>query len=189
MFKRAAIPDVLLISPPRFQDERGWFSESYSEKRYAEGGVTAAFVQDNRSRSVRRGVVRGLHFQIPPHAQGKLVSCPRGALFDVAVDLRQGSPTYGRHASAVLSEENGLQLWAPRGFAHGFCTLEDDTEAYYKVDGYYAPQAERGLAWDDPALEIEWPIDPGEALLSDKDRDLPALADLPPLFGPEGGAP
>lgn len=127
--------------------------------------------------------MRGLHFQKPPHAQGKLVRVARGAIFDVAVDIRRGSPTYGRHVTAVLSAENWAQLWVPAGFAHGFCTLEPDTEVLYKVTDYYTPECDCGLRWNDPELGIEWPVKRDEAIVSDKDRSHPALADLEPVFG------
>ncbi|WP_422732923.1 dTDP-4-dehydrorhamnose 3,5-epimerase [Microbaculum marinum] len=145
-------------------------------------GVGEPFVQDNHSLSGQAGVIRGLHFQAPPHAQGKLVRVSRGAILDVAVDIRTGSPTYGRHVARELSAENWLQLWVPPGFAHGFCTLVPDTEVQYKVTAYYAPDHDHGLAFDDPALGIDWPVDAADAILSDKDRRHPALSDLPAHF-------
>jgi dTDP-4-dehydrorhamnose 3,5-epimerase len=177
-----AIADVKLIEPRIFRDERGFFSETFTERDLAAAGLQLRFVQDNHSLSVRRGVVRGLHFQSPPHAQDKLVRVTRGAIFDVAVDLRLGSPTYGRHVSALISAENWLQILVPRGFAHGFCTLEADTEVLYKVTDYYAPQADCGIRWDDPALGIEWPVKGSEAILSVKDAQLPLLSALAPHF-------
>jgi dTDP-4-dehydrorhamnose 3,5-epimerase len=180
--ERLAIPDVLLIEPKRFGDARGFFSEVWSRKALAEAGLDTEFVQDNHSLSREVGVVRGLHFQTPPSAQGKLVRVVRGAILDVAVDIRRGSATYGRHVSAVLSAENWRQLWVPRGFAHGFCTLEPDTEVIYKVDAYYDRAADKGLLWNDPALGIEWPVAAAEAVLSDKDRVQPPLAELPAFF-------
>jgi dTDP-4-dehydrorhamnose 3,5-epimerase len=177
-----AIPDVKRLVPRVFRDERGLFAETYSERSLAADGVRVTFVQDNQSVSVAKGVVRGLHFQKPPHAQGKLVRVVRGAVFDVAVDIRQGSPSFGRHVATVLSADNWAQLWVPAGFAHGFCTLEPDTEVLYKVTDYYAPQFDSGIAWDDPALGIQWPINPREAILSEKDRKLVRLADLGPVF-------
>jgi len=177
-----AIPEVKLITPPIFRDERGFFSETYSRKALAALGVDADFVQDNHSLSRAKGVLRGLHFQIDPHPQGKLVRVTRGAVFDVAVDIRRGSPTFGRHVSAVLSAENWSQLWVPVGFAHGFCTLEPDTEVIYKVTDFYAPECDGGLAFDDPDLGIAWPTAPSKALLSDKDRRHPRLRDLPAHF-------
>ncbi len=171
-----AIPEVLLLTPPRFGDSRGWFSETFNAARMAEAGVGPGFVQDNQSLSARPGTVRGLHFQIAPSAQGKLVRVLRGAVWDVAVDIRHGSPSFGRHAGATLSAENGAQLWVPPGFAHGFCTLEADTEVFYKVTAAYDRAAERGIAWDDPDLDLPWPLPPDGAALSDKDRELPRLA-------------
>jgi dTDP-4-dehydrorhamnose 3,5-epimerase len=181
-----AIPDVKVITPSIFRDERGFFSETFNARSLAAAGVSAPFVQDNHSLSVPRGVVRGLHFQVPPHDQAKLVRVTRGAVFDVAVDIRSGSPTFGQHVACVLSAGNWSQLWIPTGFAHGFCTLEPDTEVIYKVTDYYAPAADRGLRWDDPELGIAWPVAPGDAMLSPKDRTHPALAELPVYFRYEG---
>jgi dTDP-4-dehydrorhamnose 3,5-epimerase len=180
--KPLAIAEVKLITPPIFRDARGFFSETYNRDALAAAGIEAQFVQDNQSLSRARGVIRGLHFQTNPHAQGKLVRVVRGAILDVAVDIRRGSPTYGRHASATLSAENWAQLWVPVGFAHGFCTLEPDTEVIYKVTDRYAPECDKGLAFDDPDLGIAWPVAPTEAVLSDKDRRHPRLRDLPPYF-------
>lgn len=170
---------MLLLEPARFGDARGFFSEAWSAEAFARAGVPDAFVQDNHSLSRAVGVVRGLHFQAPPSAQGKLVRVPRGAIWDVAVDLRAGSPTFGRHAAAVLSAANWRQLWIPPGFAHGFCTVEPDAEVLYKVDAPYDAAADGGVAWDDPDLGVPWPVDPTAATLSDKDRRLPRLRDLP----------
>jgi dTDP-4-dehydrorhamnose 3,5-epimerase len=173
-----------LIRPKRFADARGWFSEVFNARRYAELGVDAAFVQDNHSMSREAGVVRGLHFQAPPHAQAKLVRCVAGRLYDVAVDVRAGSPTYGRWVGEELSAENGLQLFVPVGFAHGFMTLEPDTQVQYKTSDFYAPAAEGGVLWNDPALALPWPdLAP---ILSDKDLLLPRLADLNSPFAYEG---
>jgi len=180
--ERLAIPDVLLIEPPRHQDPRGFFSETWSAARFAEHGIGPAFVQDNHSLSVPRGVIRGLHLQIDPNPQGKLVRVVRGAIWDVAVDVRRGSPSFGRHAAAVLSAANWMQLWVPVGFLHGFCTIEPDTEVIYKVSAPYDRAAERGVAWDDPDLDLPWPVARGEALLSDKDRALPRLSECPAWF-------
>ena len=171
------IPDVKLITPTRFFDERGFFSETYSRKRLIEAGIDADFVQDNHSLSSARGIVRGLHFQIQPHVQAKLLRVTRGAIFDVALDIRRGSPTYGQHVSSVLSADNWAQLWIPVGFAHGFCTLEPDTEVLYKATGYYAPECSRGIRWNDPALAIAWPVSADKVMLSETDRLLPPLAD------------
>lgn len=175
-----ALPDVLLITPKRFGDVRGWFSETWSRKAMAAAGVETDFVQDNQAFNARKGTLRGLHFQKAPHAQGKLVRVLQGAIFDVAVDIRPGSPTHGRWVGATLTADGGEQLWVPRGFAHGYVTLTDDTMLFYKVDGLYAPETEGGLAWDDPDLGIAWPLE-GEPVLSDKDKVLPRLTDLGPV--------
>jgi len=177
-----AIPDVKLIEPQIFRDERGFFSETFSERDLAAAGLPLQFVQDNHSLSVKAGVIRGLHFQCPPHAQDKLVRVTRGAILDVAVDVRVGSPSYGRHVGAMITAQNWLQLLVPKGFAHGYCTLEPDTEVLYKVSDYYAPESDRGVRWDDPALGIDWPVNGSEAILSSKDALLPALSQLPPYF-------
>lgn len=171
------IPDVKLITPKRFFDARGFFSETYTERSLIDAGIDADFVQDNQSYSSTMGVVRGLHFQSPPHAQGKLVRVAQGAIFDVALDIRRGSPTYGQHVSAVLSAENWNQLWIPVGFAHGFCTLEPDTAVLYKTTDYYAPECSHGIRWDDPALRIAWPIRADQAVLSEVDLRYPPLAE------------
>jgi dTDP-4-dehydrorhamnose 3,5-epimerase len=177
-----ALQEVKLLTPKIFRDERGFFSETYNRKALTAAGIDRTFVQDNQSLSRAKGVLRGLHFQIAPHTQGKLVRVTRGAIFDVAVDIRQGSPSFGRHVSAILSAENWAQLWLPEGFAHGFCTLEPDTEVIYKVTDFYALECERGLAWDDPELGIGWPLSGAQAILSDKDRQHPRLRDLPAHF-------
>jgi dTDP-4-dehydrorhamnose 3,5-epimerase len=175
--EQTAIPDVRLITPRRFADARGFFSETWNHTRLVEAGIPGPFVQDNHAMSADRGVVRGLHVQIAPNAQGKLIRVVRGSIWDVAVDIRPGSPTFGRYVSAVLSAENWRQLWIPAGFLHGYCTLEPRTEVIYKVTAPWDRQAERGVIWNDPALAIPWPIDPLEAILSDKDRVLPRLAE------------
>lgn len=167
------IPGPLLITPPRFGDDRGYFSETFSAPRLAQAGIDAPFVQDNQSFSRARGTVRGLHCQLAPFAQGKLVRVLRGAIWDVAVDARAGSPHFGRHAAALLSAENGSQLWVPPGFLHGFCTIEPDTEIAYKVTALYDRASERGVIWTDPALALDWPVAPDAATLSDKDIALP----------------
>ena len=177
-----AIADVLLIEPPRFGAARGFFSETYSRRVLAEAGFDREFVQDNHSKSARKGTVRGLHFQIPPHGQDKLLRVVRGAVLDVAVDLRPGSPTYGRHVTAELSADNFRQLLIPVGFAHGFMTLTDDAEVLYKVTGYYAPEAERGLRWNDPALGIAWPVEGAEVTVNARDAAWPLLAEAPSYF-------
>lgn len=172
-----AIPGVLLITPPRFLDDRGFFSETWNEARFTEAGIPGPFVQDNHARSRDRGVVRGLHLQIAPSEQGKLVRVVRGSIWDVAVDIRRESPTYGRHYGVVLSAENWQQIWVPAGLLHGYCTLEPDTEVIYKVTTPWDRAAERGVLWNDPQLAVPWPIAPQEAILSDKDRVLPPLAE------------
>ncbi|WP_230410820.1 MULTISPECIES: dTDP-4-dehydrorhamnose 3,5-epimerase [Roseomonas] len=172
----------LLISVRRFADARGVFTEAYSRRDFAAIGIPDEFVQDNQSMSVATGTVRGLHFQIAPHAQGKLVRVLRGRVLDVAVDLRAASPSFGQHVAAELSAANGLMMWVPPGFAHGFVTREPETEVAYKVTALYAPDCDRSLAWDDPSLGIDWGLDPAEAVLSDKDRRAPRLADLSPAF-------
>lgn len=177
-----AIPTVKLVEPVRHGDRRGFFMETYSRRRFEEHGIGGEFVQDNHSLSAQIGVVRGLHFQSPPHAQGKLVRVVRGAIFDVAVDIRHGSPTFGEHVTARLDADNGAQLWIPVGFAHGFCTLEPATEVVYKVTDYFAPECDRGLSWSDPALAIDWPVSIGEVVVSAKDAELPRLAELPSYF-------
>lgn len=182
MIETLAIADVLVITPKIHRDERGFFSETYNQRALAAAGLDATFVQDNHSLSRERGVVRGLHFQTQPEPQGKLVRVARGSIFDVAVDIRVGSPTYGQHVSRVLSVDNWEQLWVPVGFAHGFCTLEPDTEVIYKVTGYYSPECDRGLAWNDPALGIAWPVAADAAILSAKDKTHPTLAEMPESF-------
>jgi dTDP-4-dehydrorhamnose 3,5-epimerase len=177
-----AIPEVLLIEPARHGDARGFFSEVWKRSALAAQGFAVDFVQDNHSHSRAVGVLRGLHFQRPPSAQGKLVRVVRGAILDVAVDIRQGSPSYGQHVAVELSAENWRQLWVPRGFAHGFVTLTPDTEVIYKVDAEYDPATDAGIAWDDLALGIAWPVPPGGTLLSDKDRRAPKLAEIAPPF-------
>ena len=172
------IPDVRLLSPGKHDDRRGFFSETYNKKAFAALGIYIDFVQDNHSYSADKGTVRGLHFQTPPFAQDKLVRVARGSVFDIAVDLRQGSSSYGRHVSAVLSAEAWNQILVPIGFAHGFMTLEPDTEVIYKVSNYYAPDHDKGLLWNDPALGINWPISDDEAVFSEKDGKLPRLAEL-----------
>jgi len=171
-----SIPGVMLITPPRFADARGWFSETWNGAKLAQHNFTEHFVQDNHSYSAKQGTIRGLHCQIAPNVQGKLVRVVRGAVWDVAVDIRHGSPTFGRHAAATLSAENGAQLWIPQGFLHGFVTLEPDTEVVYKVTAPYDRDAERAVIWNDPDLALPWPVDPTDVLLSDKDAALPRLA-------------
>lgn len=176
------LPDIKLVRPRIFRDERGFFSETYSRTDLEGAGIVADFVQDNHSLSRAAGVIRGLHFQRPHHAQGKMLRVVRGRILDVVVDVRTGSPTFGAHVSAELSADNWTQIWVPAGFAHGFCTLEPDTEVIYKVTEYYAPQSDGGILWNDPALGIDWPVKPSDAIVSEKDRQLPRLADLGPVF-------
>ena len=169
------IAGVWLITPKRHEDARGSFVETYSRRSYAELGIDRDFVQDNQSLSRHPGTVRGLHYQRPPEAQSKLVRVLRGGILDVCVDLRRSSPSFGQHVTAELSARDGNQIFVPAGFAHGFCTLEPDTEVAYKVDAPYAPDLEDGIAWDDPALDIRWPVSAGDAVISPKDAALPAF--------------
>ena len=177
-----AIPEVKLVRPVKHGDARGFFSETYARRDFEAAGIIGELVQDNQSLSAATGVVRGLHFQIPPHAQAKLVRVVRGAILDVAVDIRHGSPTFGEHVTAELSAENWCQLWVPKGFAHGFCTLAPMTEVVYKVSDYYAPDCDKGMFWSDPALAIRWPVAAMAATVSAKDAILPRLIDLPCYF-------
>jgi dTDP-4-dehydrorhamnose 3,5-epimerase len=177
---------VKLIKPSKFGDERGWFMETYNAARYAEQGVSVTFVQDNHSMSAEVGTLRGLHFQSPPHGQDKLVRCVRGRIWDVAVDIRKGSPTWGQWVGAELTEENGHQLFVPIGFAHGFITLQPNTEVQYKCSGLYAPGCEGGVTWNDPALALPWALPPGGPILSAKDKILPILAGLDSPFDYDG---
>lgn len=170
------IAGPLLLTPPRFGDERGYFCEVFRTDRFEAAAGPARFVQDNVSRSAAKGTVRGLHYQAPPSAQGKLVRVSAGAIFDVAVDVRIGSPTYGRHITVELSEANGDQLWVPEGFLHGFCTLTDDVEISYKVTDFYSAAADGAVAFDDPDLAIDWPVGREQAILSAKDQAAPAFA-------------
>ena len=177
--QRLAIPDVVLFEPPAFADERGQFFESFNAQQFAEAtGVSVGFVQDNQSTS-RKGVLRGLHYQLPPHAQGKLVRVVRGAAFDVAVDIRRGSPSFGKWAGETLSAQNRRQLWIPAGFAHGFVALEEETEFLYKTTDFWDKASERSIRWDDPEIGIDWPA--LELIVSQKDRDAGPLksAELP----------
>lgn len=172
------IPGVLLLKPRHFRDARGYFVETYNQRGAHAAGLAADFVQDNQAFSRQRGTVRALHFQAPPHAQAKLVRVLRGSIYDVAVDLRAGSPSYGRWVATTLTAQGGEQIFVPRGFGHGYCTLEADTEVAYKVDDYYAPDCDRGLIWNDPTLAIDWPVTASAAVLSDKDQKLPRFADF-----------
>ena len=178
----AGLAGLKLVTPRRIVDARGFFSETYRRDLLKGQGIEYDFLQDNEARSLVAGVVRGLHFQAPPHAQTKLVRVVRGKILDVAVDIRRGSPTYGQHAAIELSADSGQQLLVPEGFAHGYCTLTDETEVFYKVSRYYNAQQDRGLLWNDPALAIGWPVSAGAAIVSDRDRKAPPLASLESPF-------
>ncbi len=182
------LPGVVLITPRRFGDARGFFSESWNRARMSEAGFDFDFVQDNHSLSREVGTVRGLHFQSPPHAQTKLVRCGRGALFDVAVDVRRGSPTYGQWTGYELTAENGRQLLVPAGFLHGFVTREPDTEIIYKCTDYYAPECDGAVRFDDPDIGIDWGLGPQAPTLSEKDAVAPLLRDFESQFVFEGTA-
>ena len=179
-FIRNDLEGIILLKPDVHADDRGFLFESYSRDRYVRGGITVTFVQDNHSRSVKKGVLRGLHFQVPPAAQSKLIRVTRGAICDVVVDLRKSSPTYGKWRSFDLSAKNFQQLFVPAGFAHGFCTLEDTTEVEYKLDRPYSPAHECGIKWNDPDLAIVWQIK--EPILSAKDHGLPYFKDFTSPF-------
>lgn len=176
------IPDVKLIRSERMRDHRGYFAETYVRRDLVAAGIGHEFIQDNEASSLARGTIRGLHFQIAPFAQAKLIRVLRGRILDVAVDLRRSSQTFGEHVSAELDETSGEQLLVPAGFAHGYCTLEPDTVVFYKVDNVYAASHERGIRWSDPALGIRWPVSAESAIVSEKDTVLPLLAALPPCF-------
>lgn len=181
-----SIPVVRILSPRRHGDARGYFSETFNRRNLVEAGIDFDFVQDNESLSATAGTVRGLHFQIPPFEQTKLVRVLTGAIFDVAVDLRAGSPTYGKHVGVKLSAEEGNQLLVPAGFGHAFCTLTPDTRVFYKVDQYYSAAHDAGLFWNDLDIGIEWPVTAAHAVLSDKDSRLPAFADFRSPFAFQG---
>ena len=181
--EQTALAGALILTPARHGDARGFFSESWNKARLVEHGLHIDFVQDNHSMSGAVGTLRGLHFQAPPHAQGKLVRCGRGALYDVAVDIRKGSPSYGQHVGIELSFENGRQLWVPAGFAHGFVSLQPDTEIIYKCTDYYDAEADGAVRWD--SCGIDWPLN-GDPVLSDKDARAPILADFDSPFEYEG---
>jgi dTDP-4-dehydrorhamnose 3,5-epimerase len=177
-----ALPDVFEIVPPKYGDARGFFSEVYNLAALADQGIDTLFVQDNHALSEKAGVLRGLHYQVPPAAQAKLVRVIRGAIYDVAVDIRHGSPTFGQWVGLVVSAAGWNQILVPEGFAHGYVTLEPDTEVLYKVSAPYSPSHDRGIRWDDPAIGIAWPLEGRAPILSDKDRDAPLLADVPAAF-------
>lgn len=169
---------ITVIYPRRFEDARGWFSETWNSEKLQAAGLDIAFCQDNQSLSRPQGTLRGLHFQAPPHAQAKLVRCVRGRIFDVAVDIRRSSPTFGKWVGLELSADNGKQLFIPAGYAHGFLTLEPDCEIAYKVDDFYSAECDGGVAWDDAAIGIDWPLHGAAPVLSDKDAALPGLSEL-----------
>lgn len=173
---KTILPGVKIVEPQVFGDHRGWFMETYSEAKFKEAGIEINFVQDNQSFSATKGTLRGLHYQLNPKAQTKLVRCTKGSIFDVAVDIRKGSPTFGKWVGIELSEENKKQLLIPQGFAHGFMTLTDNVEVQYKVDELYAPECDRGIIWNDPAIGILWPMEI-TPVLSAKDEKAPLLAD------------
>ncbi len=177
-----ALADVKIITPRKFGDERGFFSEVWNARTFENAGLNIEFVQDNHAFSAEVGTVRGLHFQLDPAAQGKLVRVTRGAVLDVAVDIRRGSPTFGEHVAVELSAENWRQLWVPAGFAHGYCTILPDTELAYKVTDYYSPDHDCGIFWNDPDLKINWPVSAEKAVLSQKDKVLPVLKKQQRLF-------
>jgi dTDP-4-dehydrorhamnose 3,5-epimerase len=174
--------DLLILTPKRFGDNRGFFCESWNRNTFAQHGLEFDFVQDNHSLSQKPGTLRGLHYQTPPHAQDKLVRCGRGRLFDVAVDIRKGSPTYGQWFGIELSFENGKQLLVPKGFLHGFISLEPDTEIIYKCTDFYAPECDAAIRWDDPSIGVDWPTGNSQPVLSEKDINAPHLADIDSPF-------
>lgn len=180
--ERTPLEGVVLVVPRRFADDRGYFCETYKRGAFEQVAIRCEFNQDNQSFSRRAPTVRGLHFQIPPFAQAKLIRVLHGSIFDAVVDIRHGSDTYGRAFGAILDAENGRQLFVPEGFAHGFCTLEANTEVLYKVNAPHSRDHERGLKWNDPTLGIAWPIEEHSAIILDRDRDLPPLAGLPEYF-------
>ena len=184
-FQPTRLPEVILLPPRRFGDARGWFTETWNKRTLAQGGIAAEFVQDNHSMSADVGTLRGLHYQAPPHAQDKLVRCTRGAIWDVAEDVRRGSPRYGQWVGVDLTAEGGEQLFVPKGFLHGFVTRTPDCEVQYKCTDYYAPDADGSVAWD--SLGIDWGLD-GAPVLSDKDRAAPAFGDWTSPFHMEGAA-
>ncbi len=185
MITATNIPDLVVIVPPRFGDDRGFFSESWNRRKLAQAGLDLPeFVQDNHSLSHSEGTVRGLHYQAPPHAQGKLVRCGRGRIFDVAVDIRNGSPTYGQWHAEELSFANGRQLWIPAGFLHGFMTLAPDSEIIYKCTDYYSPECDGAVRWD--SVGIDWPLDTTTPAISEKDRNAVAFSDFASPFEYKG---
>ena len=187
--RRLEIDGVMLITPKRFGDDRGYFSETYNKTALtAAAGITPDFVQDNYSMSPKAGTIRGMHFQSPPFAQDKLVRAVTGSALDVVVDVRHGSPTFGRWVSAIISAENGVQIWVPKGFAHGVCTLEPDTGLAYKTTGYYSSEHDLGIVWNDPDLKISWPVDDANVSISEKDKAHPRLKAIETYFTFNGPA-
>lgn len=182
MFKRLDIPEVFIFTPQRFPDDRGYFVQTYNRTLIETMTGPLDWVQDNQSLSHRKGTVRGLHFQASPFAQDKLVRCVRGAILDIALDIRHGSPTFGRHVAATLTAEGGEQIFMPKGFAHGLITLEDQSEVAYKVTSFYSADHDRSIRWNDPSLGINWGVGEASAILSAKDADAPMLADTPEYF-------
>ena len=176
------IPDVKILIPKKFGDHRGFFSEVYNAQALKDLGIAGDFIQDNHSLSAAKGVLRGLHYQVPPKSQAKLIRVLHGTILDVALDIRRNSPTFGKHVCAVISSENWRQIYVPSGFAHGFVTLEPNTEVFYKVTDFYSPKHERGIRWNDPALGIKWGVDEADAVLSDRDKVHPLLRDATELF-------
>ncbi|MEL6859695.1 MAG: dTDP-4-dehydrorhamnose 3,5-epimerase [Pseudomonadota bacterium] len=176
------IPDVKLVTPKRFGDQRGFFSETYNKERFVAAGISANFIQDNHSLSASKGTIRGLHYQRAPFAQAKLVRVLRGSIIDVAVDFRAGSPSFGKWVRAELSAENGVQIFVPRGFLHGFATLEENTEIAYKVDNYYSAECDGSVAWDDPFLSIDWGVSTGSVVVSEKDARAPLFKSVESPF-------
>jgi dTDP-4-dehydrorhamnose 3,5-epimerase len=186
IIETTAIPGVLIVTPKKHGDERGFFSETFKHSQLASHGVTHGWLQDNHSMSGKRGTVRGLHFQAPPRAQAKLIRVASGAILDIAVDVRKGSPAYGKHVAVELSSDNWRQLYVPVGMAHGFCTITERTEVLYKTSEEYAPESEGGLLWDDPVLGIDWPISASDATVNGRDGKWPTLASLVSPFTYEG---
>ena len=177
------LPEILILTPDRHSDERGFFSETYTERAWRAAGLDPVrFVQDNHVFSAQTGTIRGLHYQIPPHAQAKLVRVSRGSILDIAVDIRRSSPTFGQHVSSVISAEAWNQILIPEGFAHGYATLEPDTVVFYKVSDFWARESERSICWNDPAIGIDWKITEDHALVSTKDRNNPLLSEAVDLF-------
>lgn len=180
--EKLSLPGLTLYTPRKYGDHRGFFSETFNKKHFYNNNVDIDFVQDNHSLSVEKGTLRGLHYQTPPFAQDKLVRVVSGSILDVAVDIRLGSPTYGKYEAVKLSAENWSQLFVPKGFAHGFITLQENTEVVYKVSNYYSPDNDAGIRWDDPDLAIDWGLEISRPILSDKDQEQPALAEIASPF-------